>query len=196
MDPVLAAAQALVAIQSQVGRTLGGSVARVTVHRLEADSEPGTVPGRVSVEGTLRYRSVAAYRKAVDVLTKAARGAAMAAGARVSVSFGAYESFAASDPALVRWILPTARRVLGLHGLSLGASARQTPGFAVYAHQVSSALVLLGTHSNRLGTRRRLYTSTFDVDEECLSVGVHFLANVALDWLLEHAGKSGKKGRR
>ncbi len=187
VDPLLTAAQALVGLQAQLARAAGlaGRV-RVSVHGMEARGEPGRVPRRAVFEGLIQYRSTSRYQQAVGILRRAVQGAAVASGARASVSFGQPKYLVTSDEQLVRWLLPTARRVLGTGGIALGAWSRREPGFQVYANQVPSALLLLGTHSSRLGFRRKLYAPTFDVDEECLSVGVHFLANAALDWLRTH----------
>ncbi len=196
-DPILTAAQALVGLQAQLARATGlaGRV-RVTVHGMEARAEPGRLPRRAVFEGLIRYRSPSMYRQAVRILRRAVQGAALASGARASVSFGQPRFLVSSDERIVQWLLPTARRVLGTAGIALGTWSRREPGFQVYAAQVPAALLFLGTHSSRLGSRRKLYSPTFDVDEECLSVGVHFLANAALDWLRTHSlhGKPTRAG--
>jgi amidohydrolase len=196
VDAVLTAAQLVVTLQSQVGRQAGGGDAvRLTVGKLDGAAQRGRLPEVVTLHGTLRWQRRGAARKAMTFIQRTARGLALSSRARIQVTFDEGARMVSSDPRLVRWIRPTARRTLGPRGVVTGPPTRlAAKSFAVFRRRVPAVLIRLGTHSAKLGTERKLRTGRFNVDEECLSVGVHFLSNVVLDYLLEAAREKTVNG--
>jgi len=192
-DPVLAAAQIIVALQAQVARQVSvPDGARVTVSGLNARATPGRMPVHVTLSGALFWRSAAIRGQAVAAMRRTARGIAASAGVSVQIKLGRGKATVHSDPALTRWLLPTLRRALGRTGVVLlGHGDSMASGFVAFRRRVPAVLMRLGTNSAKLGGVRRLYGPSFDVDEECLSVAVHVLANVALDYLLSRPSGHG-----
>ena len=84
-----------------------------------------------------------------------------------------------------------ARQVAGnlFRGLYVDANAispRPQMGaedFAYFAEAVPSFYLLLGVRNEAKGITAMIHTPEFDVDEECLPIGVNVMANVVLDYL-------------
>ncbi len=190
-DPVLAASQLLVNLQAQMARQIArpGAV-HLTVHSLRAQTKEGLAANRVVIEAVLKWRDTTARNQALSLLDRTTRGLSVSSAVRAAVTTQNLRKMVPSDPALAQWVLPTARRALGPSGVLTVPLSPPGVGFARYRRLVPAVALGLGTHSRRLGSKRRLKTATFDVDEECLSVGVHLLANIALDYLLERSRTS------
>jgi amidohydrolase len=194
VDPVLVASQLVVALQTQIPRQVAGEGVRLTVGGIRADAHQGRLPEVVELEGTLRWKERGDARRTMSFIRRSAKGTAMSSNARIQVTFNEGQRMIPSDPELVDWILPTARRVLGRRGVAFGSAGLASESFATFRRHVPAALMQLGTHSKKLKFKRKLRTSRFNVDEETISVGVHFLSNVVLDYLLDHAKKKGSGG--
>lgn len=190
VDPVSAAAQLVVQIQSQAlkqGAGAGSGGLRLTLERIESRGASGRVPSQVAIEGSLRWKQRVHRDRMEQAMRRVVRGLTVSSGARITLSFREGRRIVPSDPGLVRWLLPTVRRALGPKALVMGSPAVMDPEFSLYQRRVPSVMLQLGTHSIRIKTERRLGQPGFDVDEECISVGVHLLANLALDFLLDRA---------
>jgi amidohydrolase len=191
VDPVLVASQLVVLLQTQVPRQVAGTGGvRLTVGSVKAEAHQGRLPELVVLRGTLRWKRSQDARRTMTFIRRSAKGTALSSNARIQVTFSQGKRMVPSDPKLVRWILPSARRMLGRRGVVFGSAGLASESFAPFRRHVPAVLMQLGTHSKKLETRRKLRTSRFNVDEESISVGVHFLSNLALDYLLDHAKKS------
>ncbi len=185
-DPVLAASQLLVNLQTQMVRQ-GSESAQLTVHAMQAQGKEGLNARRVVIEGALRWRDQDARHRAVALIRRVVKGITVASGVSLHLDIEPLGRFVPSDPALVRWALPTLRRALGPGGVIPAPLGAPGLGFEKYRRIAPAMALGLGTHSAKLKRVRRLGAADFDVDEECLSVGVHVMANVVLDYLLARA---------
>lgn len=189
IDPILTASQLVVSLQTQLPRHVESKEGiRLTVGSIKGGSEHGRLPQSVSVNGTIRWKRRSDANSAIAFVRRTVKGIQVTSRADMRVTLNEEKGVAQSNPELIRWIIPTARRVLGPRGIIFGGPAPIADHFAAFRRRIPSALIQLGTHSSKLGKRRRLRTPNFNVDEECISVGVHFLSNVVLDYLLEHKG--------
>ncbi len=187
IDPILAASQLVVSLQSQFYRQVSAKEEiRLTVGAIKGEGGKGRLPERVDIEGTIRWRNRSDVSAAENFIRRTVKGAEVSSNASMRVDFTEERRAVQSNPELVRWILPSARRMLRPGGVVLGGSDPAVDYFTVFARRVPSVLIQLGTHSRKLSNHRRLGSPDFDVDEESISVGVHFLSNVVLDYLLEH----------
>ena len=62
--------------------------------------------------------------------------------------------------------------------------------FCFYQKVIPGFLYWLGVGNEAKGIDAMLHTPRFDVDEECLVVGVKAMANIILDYLERHAAEA------
>lgn len=188
VDPVLASSQLVVSLQALASKQLAaGRSTRLVVQQIDSGKTKGRLPSRVTLKGTVRWKFRRDRERAVALIRRTVRGASVSSRAHMQVNFREGRRTIPSDPKIIQWLLPTLRRALGQRGVAMGTPGIVDEQFARYRRYVPGVQIQLGTHSARLRTRRRLGTPTFDVDEECISVGVHLLANAVMDYLQERA---------
>jgi amidohydrolase len=179
-DPLLAAAQAVAALQSVVSRSVDpNDPAVVTVGSLRAGTAPNVIPGEARLEGTMR-----SFRPEVrETLRRRVRqvleGTVRAAGC--SLEWELLEGYPAvvNDPESARAAREAARRVYGPDAVHEPAPLCAAEDFAYFLERVPGAFVLVGAGSAERGITAPHHSPEFDIDESVLPLGAELLARLA-----------------
>ena len=182
VDPILAAAHVVVALQSIAARNTDpiDSVV-VTVGQMEAGTATNVIPLRATLRGTIRT-----LRKATRVQTKKrleqiAANTAAAYGARAQVEFVPLYPGLANDPQAADFARETAAAVLGDQAVVLDEPP--TLGgedFAFYARSIPAAFSLLGLHPKDAPEYPDLHQPTFDFNDQVIPLAVRLHCELAL----------------
>jgi amidohydrolase len=182
IDPIVAAAQGVVALQSIVSRDLDpNQPAVVTVGSIHGGSAPNVIPDEVRLQGTLRSFT----EEVRDLL----RGRVeeqlnrVAEGARCRLEFELLPGFPAvvNDPASVRVVRRLARTVFGDDGVQEPAPLAASEDFAYFLQKMPGAYVLVGAGNRDAGIDAPHHSSRFDIDESVLPRGTELLVRLALE---------------
>jgi metal-dependent amidase/aminoacylase/carboxypeptidase family protein len=92
-----------------------------------------------------------------------------------------------NDPKLVENTLPAMRRALGATNVIDVPQRMGAEDFSYYQKVVPGFYYRLGSGNPKKGITAEAHTPEFDVDEECLVVGVKVMANVLVDFLERNA---------
>jgi amidohydrolase len=178
IDPVLAAAQVVVALQTVVSRSADPKDAVVlSVCRFEGGKASNVIPDEVSLEGTTRYFDTSLQGMLRERIRQIVDGTCAAAGCTAELVYE--EGYVplvnhASAVDLARSVVtaclgPT--RWLSEHPRTMGAE-----DFAFYLQRVPGALLRLG-----LGEEwPPLHSAGFDFNDQALEPGIVTLAGLAL----------------
>jgi amidohydrolase len=93
-----------------------------------------------------------------------------------------------NDPKLVEETLPVMRRAVGETNVVTVPARMGAEDFSYFQRVVPGFYYRLGSGNPAKGITAEAHTPEFDVDEECLVVGVKVMANVLVDFLERHAG--------
>ncbi len=89
-----------------------------------------------------------------------------------------------NDPDLSEAVVKSAKYVLGEENVITGGEPTMAgEDFACFAQMRPSVMIKLGCRNEKKGIVEPIHNPMFDIDEDCLSVGVKVFANFAIDFL-------------
>jgi IAA-amino acid hydrolase len=187
LDPVVAAAKVIVAIQTLVSRELdpldSGVVSVASIRGGEAFN---VIPPEVEMRGTIRALTLEGLRRLQARLREVAEGVARADRCRAEVEFPGNE-YPPTRNDEDCWRL--AREVAG-EMLGPGSARELSPlmageDFAYYAQRVPGCMVGLGVRNEETGATHNVHHPCFKVDEDAIPIGAALHAAFALRSLRE-----------
>lgn len=188
IDPVVAASQVVLGLQTVVSRQLDISKepAVVTIGSIHGGTRNNIIPDNVEMLGTLRTFDEGMRQEALKRITTTAETIAQSSGAKARVRFGpvAYP-VTTNHAALTEASLPALR-------LASGGKATvipKVPGsedFSEFQKVVPGFFYFLGAPPKGKShtTASPNHSPQFDIDEDQLAVGARTLAALAMDFLL------------
>ena len=180
-DPVVAAAQAIVALQSVVARSIDPiQAAVVSVGSLHGGTAPNVIPETATMHGTLRsfddrVREIL-RRRVREVL----EGTAAAAGCRLDYTLSPGYPAVVNDPDAVLRVRRQAALVVGEENVVEPAPMAAAEDFAYFLRQVPGAFAFIGAGNIARGITAPHHSPQFDIDESALPIGTELLVRIAL----------------
>lgn len=188
IDPINAAVQVYLALQSLIARETGGTEEAVlTIGQLSAGDAANVIPERAVLQGTLRTFSPAVRERLCSRIRE------VAAGVAGTYRCGwEYEVLSAcpsviTDDVVTKLAEKSIRSVVpGFHVLG-GAHGMGSEDFAEIAQKVPSAYYMLGAGPEEPEKRLGQHNPRIEFNEDVLSIGAAIYAQTAADWLKEQA---------
>ncbi len=181
IDAVAVAAQVLVALQQVVSRKIDARQSCVvTVGQIEAGNSYNILAERASMTGILRGLSEEAMDTARQAIGEIVAHVPRGLGATGQVKFTPGARPVIND-------LDLENRAVKIIADKLGAE-RVTPflpqlgaeDFSAFSRRLPGCYLFLGVRNEEAGITSPLHTSTFDVDEDCIGLGVAAMTEVLL----------------
>lgn len=182
-DPVVAAAQVVVALQTSVSRSISMSESGVlSITRITGGTADNVIPEVVRLGGTIRALNDATRARIASRTREISEGVAAAHGTVAQVELREGYPALVNDGQVVEAVLATARR-LGVREADMFTLPAQGGGedFAYYCQQVPGAFVFVGARNEGKGCCYPHHHPQFAIDEEALPLGVALLAQFAMD---------------
>jgi amidohydrolase len=193
IDTIVVAAQCVTALQSIKSRRIDTfDPVILTIGTIHGGTRRNIMTDEVKMEGTLRTFSPEVRKKVETLVSETLDGVTKAYGATYEVKFEPITSVVYNDPVLVKEALPTIRRVVGATNVVEVPQRMGAEDFSCYQEVVPGFLYRLGSGNKAKGITADIHTPGFDIDEECLSVGVKVMSNLIIDFLNENKGKGVK----
>ena len=183
VDPVVMAAQAVLALQTIRSRTLDPlEPGVVTVGMIRGGERSNIIPAKVELQGTIRTFDMD-VRAAIDRrMHEILDGVARAAGGKYTLAIDHAYPVTVNDVALSAASHPTLARIVGAENV---VDLPPTPGaedFSYFANEVPGFFFRLG--GRRPGsTSGGHHTPTFDMDDGAVPVGMRTMTSLLLDYL-------------
>lgn len=175
-DPVLTAAQIVVALQSIVSRNVDPlDSAVISITQLSAGSADNVVPDRATLSGTIRTLSPETRALAERRVREIAEGVAAAFGARAEVAWkpGYPVTINAAEPTAAA--LAVAASVVGAASVFADHPPLMVAeDFAYFLEALPGAFVFAGN-----GDTAGLHTATYDFDDRAIPAGVSYWLKLA-----------------
>lgn len=184
VDPVVAAAHVIVALQTVASRSTGISEpAVVSVTQVRAGTADNVIPNEVSLQGTIRTLDEQVRRRVRERVVELARGVARAHRAAAEVEICPGYPVLSNDERMTGRVLEAARTI-GFEPGELLTLAPQGVGedFAYLCRRVPGAFVFLGAANEAKECTYPHHHPHFNIDEEILPWGAALYAQVALDF--------------
>ncbi len=184
IDPIVMAAQVVLALQTIPSRTLDPlDSCVVTVGMIHGGERSNIIPENVRLTGTVRSYSDDVRDTVERRMTEIVEGITKAGGGSYQLNYSRGLPPTINDPALVRSMIPTLQAALGSDHVIEGAPWMASEDFSYYARLVPGFIFFLG--SLKEGTESGdLHNPSMRADDSAIPVGIRALSNLVIDRLM------------
>lgn len=180
-DPVIAAANVLIALQQVASRKAPPSIPTVlSFGRFIADGKVNIIPGEAHLEGTIRTYDEEWRMQAHNWIRQIAEKTAEAHGATCDVRIAHGYPVLVNDKALTLRAMEHAAELIGQKNVAEIEPRMTAEDFAYYSQIIPACFYRLGIMNEKLGITSNLHTSDFDVDENTLRTAPALMAWLAI----------------
>ncbi|HUP18668.1 MAG TPA: amidohydrolase [Gemmatimonadota bacterium] len=183
VDPIVTAAQAILALQTIRSRTLAPTEPGVvTVGIVRGGERNNIIPESVRLEGTIRTYDAGVRESILTRIREIFDGVTAAAGASYEIEIHPYAPPTVNDRELARRMRPAMERAAGAASVVETSPVMGAEDFAWYASEIPGfywrlGVVAPGTESGGL------HTPTFRADDSAIPVGMRVMANLVVERL-------------
>jgi len=190
VDPIVIAAQAILALQTIRSRNLSPlEPSVVTVGIVRGGERFNIIPEEVRLEGTVRTYHEETRATIERRMREILDGTAKAGGGSYELSYEKNAPATVNDPALSRQVRPSLERAVGKANVVDAEPVMGGEDFAYMANVVPGFYLRLGT--TKPGTTSGgLHTPTFHGDDSAIPVGMRAMSLLVLDYLARPAAAS------
>jgi amidohydrolase len=190
VDTIVVAAECVTALQTLKSRRLDTfEPVILTIGTIHGGNRPNIIAGEVKLNGTVRTLNEQVRNRIEQLMRETLAGVTAAYGATFDLRYERLTRVVFNDPKLVEESLPTLRRALDADHVVEFPQRMGAEDFSYYQQVVPGFLLRLGSGNKAKGITAQIHTPEFDIDEDCLVVGVKVMANLALDYLDHHANQ-------
>lgn len=190
IDPINAAVQVYLALQSLIAREIGGTEEAVlTIGQLTAGEAANIIPERAVLQGTLRTFQKGVRERLVRRIQEISAGVAAAYRCQCEYEvLSCCPSVITDDEVTsqaaesIHSVFPQAQVLFQAHGMG-------SEDFAEITDRVPSAYYMMGAGPEDEKLRFGQHNPKVEFNEAVLSMGAAIYAKTALDWLAHHAEK-------
>jgi len=182
IDTILVASQILISLQQVVSRSAHPAVPSVlSFGKINSiGGATNIIPDVVKIEGTFRTMDENWRQQAHKLINQIASDTASAFGAACEVVIEIGYPCLINDPLLSEKVKSNMISYLGEENVVDLPLRMTSEDFAFYSQVIPACFYRLGTGSIEKGITSPVHTSTFDIDEEALAVGMGLMAWLAI----------------
>ncbi len=187
VDAVLVAAECVTALQSIHSRRVDTfEPLIITIGTIHGGNRRNIIAPEVRLEGTVRTLSEEVRTRVKELMHATLSGVTSAHGAGFGLKFREITRVVFNDPKLVEETLPAMRRAVGETNVVTVPQRMGAEDFSYFQQVIPGFYFRLGVGNKAKGITADTHTPEFDVDEDCLVVGVKVMANTLLGFLERH----------
>jgi len=184
VDPVLAAAHVVTALQSLVSRgTDPFDHLVVSVTQIRAGDAFNVIPESAELRGTVRSMGGRTHDEAPERLTALASSVAGGLGCTAAVDYRRLTPATINDEAMTALVARLAGEVVGATHVLSGSRMLGGEDFAFFLQRIPGCFAWVGSANAVKGYDAPHHSPRFDIDEEAMLIGVELLERVALEYL-------------
>ena len=190
VDPIIAAAHVMVALQSIPRRQLDitKAPAVVSIGSIRGGVRGNIIPDEVTLWGTVRTFDEEMRQDFLRRIESTAESVAAASGATAEVTFPGHAPLTYNDPELTERMVPTLRWAAGEDSVSVAPRITGAEDFSYYQREIPGFFFFLGVNEEGVDPSEAApnHSPFFFVDDGALEVGVRAMAGAAVDYLSAH----------
>ena len=185
VDPVVIASHIVLALQTVVSREIAPvNPAVITVGTLHAGTAQNIIPGEATLSGMIRTMTKEDRAFAIERLNEIVNGIATISRAKAEIKVDESYPCLYNNDEFVDLISESASVVLGKENvLEQRAPKMGVESFAYFANERPAAFYFLGSGNKAKKTTEPAHSNLFNIDEDCLPIGVAIQALAAYNYL-------------
>lgn len=188
VDPVTAAAQIILSLQTMVTRQMdaAASPAVVSIGKITGGIRHNIIPDKVELVGTIRHLDPESHKDLLARIKKTAEAIAESVGATAEVKIVTYAPVVYNEPDLVRKMAPSLRRAAGEAGLWLETPATMgAEDFAYFQREIPGVYFTLGVNKPGVAPAEAApnHSPLYYVNDDALAAGVRAMVTLTVDYM-------------
>ncbi len=192
VDPIVTAAQMVMALQTIVSRELKiiDDAAVVSVGSIHGGNRSNIIPEQVELVGTIRTLNKKARELMYEAMPRKVKGIADSMGAKAELTLPLDYNYPITynDPALTAQMVPTLERTAGKGNAIVSKPVTGAEDFSFYQEKVPGLFLWVGGKPLDVPEEKSPahHTPDFYVDDKGMKLGVRLLTNLTLDYMAQH----------
>lgn len=187
IDPINAAVQVYLALQSLIAREISGTEEAVlTIGQLSAGDTANVIPERAVLQGTLRTFAPAVRQRLCQRIREVVAGVSQTYRCKFEYEVLSACPSVVTDDAVTASVEKSIRSLLPQFHILGGAHGMGSEDFAEIAQKVPSAYYMLGAGPEDQALRLGQHNPRIEFNEAVLPMGAAIYAQAALDWLRDN----------
>lgn len=188
VDPINAAVQVYLALQSLIAREIGGSEEAVlTIGQFTAGEASNIIPERAVLQGTLRTFREDVRQRLLKRIREVVSGVALTYRCQAEYEELFSCSSVVTDDGVTAAVEKSAGKIAPQFHILGGAHGMGSEDFAEITQQVPSAYYMMGAGPAEESRRLGQHNPKVEFNEAVLGIGAGIYAQTAMDWLAENA---------
>ena len=189
VDPINAAVQVYLALQSLIAREIGGSEEAVlTIGQFTAGEASNIIPERAVLQGTLRTFREDVRQRLLKRIREVVSGVAMTYRCQEEYEELFSCSSVITDDAVTAAVKNSAEKIAPRYHVLGGAHGMGSEDFAEITQQIPSAYYMIGAGPAEESRRLGQHNPKVEFNEAVLGIGAGIYAQAAMDWLADNCG--------
>ena len=184
VDPISISARVISALDTLNARTLSPFAQRViSVCMVQGGTTYNVIPDTVCLKGTVRTYDETLRQEIPKQMEALIDGICAPFGASYDFRYHFRYPPLINDAAMVEHMEQAAGAVLGKDSIIIGTEPSMAgEDFAYFAKAVPSVYFYLGSGNEKSGITMPLHSQNFEIDEDCLKVGIAAMASYVVNW--------------
>lgn len=185
VDPVVIASHVVLALQTIVSREINtANPAVITVGSIHGGTAQNIIPDEVQISGIIRTMSKDDRAFAKERLTQIVKGICESSRATVEIDIEESYPNLYNDDYMVDLFKIGAEKIIGKENVLLQKNPKMgVESFAYFANERPSVFYFLGSGNKSKNIIYPAHSSLFDIDEDCLPLGVAMQCQMAFEYL-------------
>ncbi|AOR24216.1 M20 metallopeptidase family protein [Clostridium taeniosporum] len=185
VDPIVIASHMVVALQSIVSREISPvNPAVITVGTINGGTAQNIIPGEVTLSGIIRTMTKEDRSFTIKRLKEVVNGIALSSRAKAEIEIEESYPCLYNDDSMVELLKASASEILGNENvLEQKAPHMGVESFAYFAMERPGAFYFLGSGNKQKKTTEPAHSSLFNIDEDCIPLGVAIQCLTAFNYL-------------
>lgn len=185
IDPITIAANFITAMQNLVSREIPATdPAVISIGTIHGGTAQNIIPDEVELSGIIRTMTTEHRAYVTKRVREIAEGITSSMRGKSEVHIQEGYPCLYNDDSIVEIVEEAAKKVIGQENIvKLQKPAMGVESFAYFSLERPSAFYFLGIRNEEKGIIHPLHSNLFDVDEECIAVGVAVQCETAVRFL-------------
>ena len=185
VDPIVIASHVVLAIQEIISREICPlNPALITVGSINGGTAMNIIPGKVEISGIIRCITKEDRELIKKRITEVVNGICLTFRGKAKIEIEESYPCLINDDNMVSIAKNSATKILGQHSVLNQKNPKMgVESFAYFANEVPSVFYFLGAKKECDGIVYPAHNSKFDINEQCLHIGVAIQCQIALDYL-------------
>jgi amidohydrolase len=186
VDPVLIAAHVVTALHAIISREVDPlHAAVITVGSIHAGTVPNVIPPSATMSGTVRTFDESDRDRLERRIQETIVGIARAMGGDATVEYGRHYPVLVNDEDMAEFVRSVAHEVVGPEKTIIRPPTMASEDVGYFISRAKGCYFNLGFLNEAKGITVTNHNPGFDIDEDCLPVGVEMLVRIAERYLGE-----------